>query len=529
MCRGGAHDWPFQKMTDRSLSMAIFKSKRNRKGILCRCNDFRFNRWLNTTSIHGIVHVFHGRSPCRRILWTIIFILAVGIVVSQVINRFTLFFSFPTSTTTTFVTKHDGVEFPAITFCNLNPIKKSFADQHNLSMIMGLVFNPSNIEYPINRQQSFLTTCNDSLSHLEEHARSLDFASVIYDQSNARDFIVQCSFGSDIDSDNYYNCTDMFIHETTSLGLCYTFNSHLIVGVLKRKVRNPGEKYGLRVILDINQDDYSTSLNGNAGIKISINKHGSIPNLDSKGILVPPGTNAYIGMRTVRNINKILGRSCVRNNPKFEYYQSEEYSVGVCEANTFAADIDEACNCLYYRTTSNPNLSRNCTINDTCCIAKTGSNPDTRCSEACDTTVYTAQASFAQFPSAAFADELSGILNKSITNIYKDILAVNVYFEDTSMTIIETTNSYNSPDLLSDLGGILGLFLGASLISLLEIGVLVFDEIKDRAWRKSWKRRISVIEHEVFDDHVPEVTGEKEEEIINEENDPNPDHDDNLV
>ena len=434
------------------------------------------------------------------------------------IDRFTLFFSYPTSTTTKYVTQNDGVDFPAITLCNLNPVKRTFVDKHHLSMIMDLVFHPSKVEFLMDRARNFLATCNDFLSQLDDETRSLEFSQIIYDQENAKDFIVQCSFGSDVNSIEYYNCTDQFMQEPTSLGLCYTFNSHLMEGTLKRKVKRPGERYGLRVILNINQDDYSTSLNGNAGVKVSINKHGNIPDLDEKGIFVPPGRNAYVGLRMTRNIDKTMGRKCEKKNPKFEYYHSVNYSVGVCNANAFAADIDRMCNCLHYRTTFNPNRSRNCSVSDTCCISNTSLTRDTRCSEACDTTVYTAQASYAQFPSVSFADELSEILNKSKTNIFRDIMAVNVYFDDVGVIEIETTNPYKSADFLSDLGGVLGLFLGASVISLLELGMLVFDEIKDRTWKKSWKRKMSVIEQNVFDGHIPEVTGEKEDEIVDQNN-----------
>ena len=43
-----------------------------------------------------------------------------------------------------------------------------------------------------------------------------------------RDFIVQYSFGSDVEDSAYHNCTGQFIPEPTTLGMCYTFNSHYL-------------------------------------------------------------------------------------------------------------------------------------------------------------------------------------------------------------------------------------------------------------------------------------------------------------
>ena len=43
----------------------------------------------------------------------------------------------------------------------------------------------------------------------------------------------------------------------------------------------------------------------------------------------------------------------------------------------------------------------------------------------------------------------------------------------------ETANAYKFSALLSDIGGLLGLFLGMSVISMLEFGTWLLDEIKD--------------------------------------------------
>ena len=499
--------------------------KRNKRTFFCRCNDFRFNRWLDSTSIHGIAHVFHGKSTCRRIFWAIIFLIALGVCLFEVVDRVRFFFSHPTSTTTTFESQKDSLaDFPAVTFCNLNPVKRTFADEHNLSTILDLVFHPSKLEFLTG---NFSATCADSLSHLAEETHSMPLSGIIYDQENAGSFIVQCNFGSNSESGDYYNCTDQFVQEPTSLGLCYTFNSHLASSDSKT-VHSSGEMHGLRVLLNINQEEYSTSLNGNAGIKLSINKFGDIPDLNEKGILVPPGMNAYIGLKSNKLIDETRGRPCEGSNRSFEYYHSaQQYSTGVCKASAFAKDIDEACDCLHYRTTTNPNHSRNCSVNDVCCLTKTRLKHSSNCPAPCDTITYTAQTSYAQFPSTAFADELSQILNLSVETVYRDIVAVNIYFEDTGVTVTKTTNTYKSADFLSDLGGTMGLFLGASVISMLELVLLVFDEIKDRTWKKSWKRKLSVIDQSVLDGYFPEVTGEKDDNEEQEEGIENISPDDN--
>lgn len=46
----------------------------------------------------------------------------------------------------------------------------------------------------------------------------------------------------------------------------------------------------------------------------------------------------------------------------------------------------------------------------------------------------------------------------------------------------ETSSSYTVVALLSDIGGQLGLFLGSSVISILEFVTWIMDEIKDRVF-----------------------------------------------
>ena len=67
-------------------------------------------------------------------------------------------------------------------------------------------------------------------------------------------------------------------------------------------------------------------------------------------------------------------------------------------------------------------------------------------------------------------------------NVYNNYLALNIYYQGQNTDIEETVNAYRVTNLLSDIGGLLGLFLGMSVISMLEFGTWLLDEIKDRCF-----------------------------------------------
>lgn len=64
-------------------------------------------------------------------------------------------------------------------------------------------------------------------------------------------------------------------------------------------------------------------------------------------------------------------------------------------------------------------------------------------------------------------DEILNIVNNNIINI-------NLYYDDMLVAIIEQKESFTIYSLISEIGGCLGLFLGASILSICEIIDYIF-------------------------------------------------------
>lgn len=482
----------------------------------CRCTNRYISQWLDNTSIHGIVHVFKAQSPLRRILWALIFLTASGYCLYNIIERSIHYGNFPTSTAVS-VEVNTSLQFPSVTVCNLNPFPKDLVERYQLTDLFQVIYRPylksllalltdPGVNTSFNARLDQL--CYLYTSRLNDSTRSIDVNDILQIiEHDYRDlFIVECDFGSQLDG----NCSNSITPIVTNLGLCYTFNPPA-----NRPTRAPGTRAGLYLSLDINQASlYSTSINGNAGVKVVIHPHDILPEPDEHGISVPPGTSAFISMKTWKIIDETERNCQSTDSAPLTHFPDFQYSVSSCRANAYLNNIARNCMCVdsSAQSTAEMNGLRNCTVGDLCCAyLSTLNTTGEHCLPSCDKTQYSTTISYATYPSIDTVNTLSKTLG--VNNIESDLLTINVYFEDFSITTSKTTHSYSFSSLLSDIGGQLGLFVGASVISMLEIGWLIIDLIKSVFCKKAWQQKIDTFEKEL-QDHVITVSDRKEEEEI---------------
>lgn len=67
--------------------------------------------------------------------------------------------------------------------------------------------------------------------------------------------------------------------------------------------------------------------------------------------------------------------------------------------------------------------------------------------------------------------------NLTYEDIKKSILALNIYYDELKYTLVEEIKKIETFDLISNLGGIMGLFLGVSFVTFFEIFEIFFETI----------------------------------------------------
>ena len=439
-------------------------SKPNRRR--CRVlDDSRFSQWLDDTTIHGIKHVFKAPSLIRNIFWGILFFVAACSFLITVVNSFVLFVSRPTATTISLDTDTSTITFPAVTICNLNPVRLSYARENNLTSLLTYLYGPfENLNSDCATRVAETNMANKTLRQI-----------MLDGHHTLRNFVLSCSFSGGDSS--LINCTQNLTLTLTNLGYCYSFNS--LTSAPEVTVSNSGARYGLSLLLDIQQEEY-LPLFGSAGVRVAIQPRGVPPEPDERGILIPPGEEGLIELRAQIVRDGSTRRTCSSNNAELNFFRGYEYSLSACRLDRTYQVVADRCKCLdlVNNKQSVTNPLPDCTLSEICCTFGAYFNVDvSNCTEACAYTGYVKSTSYSEYPSDNSAESVAEIYNITAEQVKNNLVAVTVYFGDPHTRTVETEDSFTVTALLSKIGGQFGLFLGASVISMIELGVFTFDEL----------------------------------------------------
>ncbi|MGH0172861.1 UNVERIFIED_CONTAM: hypothetical protein FKN15_071418 [Acipenser sinensis] len=127
------------------------------------------------------------------------------------------------------------------------------------------------------------------------------------------------------------------------------------------------------------------------------------------------------------------------------------------------------------------------------------------CETPCNMTRYGKELSMVKIPSKASAKYLAKKFNKTEQYIGENILVLDIFFEALNYETIEQKKAYEVAGLLGDIGGQMGLFIGASILTILEIFDYLYEVFKDKVFgyvkRKKRPKR-SQSDNLVFKDKV---------------------------
>ncbi|XP_063703779.1 sodium channel protein Nach-like [Culicoides brevitarsis] len=481
-------------------------------------------------SIHGYKNLVEAkRMSLEKFIWFVVHVVAASVSLWIVWSTWTEFTDNPTITTLESQNYPIGKKaFPAVALCNINRISKSRARQYAIQLAQKSVEQQrlegnldaevteeliaryfANIRY-LGRLLDFDIEGNEIFLSFQEELEVLDPDPLLgmwdvqktfeYLRPNCEDLLLSCRF-QEVD----HNCTELFKARRTGIGVCCVFNSARPSGDktdLALDAAFPvgiGWKNGLNIVVNTSTADYYYPIMNFPGIFVLLAdpmEYADITTGNARTEIIDPNTenfirisvNVYESDSEVKNY-AVEKRNCKFSDEDFEEYRGR-YTYTECLIKCKIKSIIDLCGCIpFFMPINHVDLVKNttlrCTLQHIPCLNKyrvkwrtiTPSVPDIpgleqeyqdslncpQCFSLCGYTQYKLEGTFNPIiknPPGGMLQNYTNITDMSIIRVF--------YAEDTGLQYkISVTNTWF--DLLSTFGGLFGLFLGFSIMTVLEI------------------------------------------------------------
>ncbi|XP_067667604.1 acid-sensing ion channel 1A-like [Haliotis asinina] len=406
-------------------------------------------------TVQGLPQICDANSNItRRVIWFLIFCGGLGFTTFNIYKQMALYLSIPVNVRVDQILDNT-LSFPAITICNNNPMRGSFTNLFGWSDVF-------QVAYPYTDFDEQLP--NVSVSQLDISDFYLGtqiFVNSTYGHL-MENTIIKCDWES-------APCgQDDFIYLDTDMGKCFTYN---VNGSLL--ARNSGRAYGLRLLLNVQEEEYTRSHDGylGTGFMVAVHAPEVIPIMSEMGMAVAPGSQHFVGIG-VKEVTAQEGVSGCGKKPL--KYITRNYSREACKMECEMAFIISMCKCKDYTNPSddfelcNPEQFQGCYIPEKAKYLQSDTGCEAGCPEPCSYTRFTTQHSSAPL-TRNYITAYTKAKGKTEEYWRRNLVILEMYMSSMTYEHIEKQLEYEILDLFCDIGGALGLLLGASLLTVLEV------------------------------------------------------------
>ena len=434
---------------------------------------------FQNSSIYPLSQMVRTKSTLRKIWWTSVLIFGISGSVYQITIFFHQYLQYPVIVNLK-VENKISLDFPAVTVCNLNRMKNDFVTcmQHNLPFNVCSSSESDSPQPPTSsvgmseRQSS--ASCSKQFSgkrdkNIEEMTIFLTkYMALSYEDRNIsgydkQELIPYCFF-------NGMACKeeDFSYFQNLHYGNCFTFNKKKNNSdVLKISV---DKTMALEIILNLKYLSY-LDVTSSFGARVVIHDSNEDPNLEEDGINVSPGfeTSVKIKQKCQKRRKAPYTDKCMDYgiNAKISGNSRRE-CVQICTQEQNLIN----CSCVD-PTIPALNDQKQCNISnstDVCCLDRVigkiaAEGLPCECPPDCFVTIYEKTLSISKWPSPSYACNFCG-KNYLTPNGMAD---VKVMYSTLQQDTYEQIPVFNDSQLYSNLGSLINLWLGLSLLVVFEI------------------------------------------------------------
>ncbi|CAG9530017.1 unnamed protein product [Cercopithifilaria johnstoni] len=310
------------------------------------------------------------------------------------------------------------------------------------------------------------------------------------------ELILKCSF-------NQRDCnieSDFKLHYDQTYGNCYTFNWNRTKQVTAHQA---GANFGLRVLLYADTSEYLPTSEA-VGFRVTVHDKWVVPFPDAFGYNAPTGFLSSFGVR-MKKFNRIVPPhgQCLEDSKSNEesIYPGYNYSTEGCHRTCNQKEVIRICGCANPAYPM-PNTATSCKVSDHIareCIKNAtlrfshlrseGNLTDCVCHQPCSEVNYEVTYSAARWPSGTTkVMECDAADDLCMERYRKNAAMIQIFYEELNYETLTETPTYTLTSALADLGGLTGLWIGASVVSLMEIIALVVYTVQ--AYVRKRKRQV---------------------------------------
>lgn len=416
------------------------------------------------TSLHGMRYLSLRTIKVRKLFWILLLLGVTSFCLFNIVDTLQRYLEYDSYYSTKEVLK-SLVYYPAVSICNVNIYNRTAVRVYS-KVLYEFIYDNS------------IATANATVAQQLHSINALD--SFMKAGFSEDEVFVRCVIGAY----GHLNCKDFITRLPSEFGLCYTYNGLNIPSRIK--ATGPGTDQGMSLTLDLNLAQFMTTTKNSNGFLLVIHSPNEYPDFSSRSMLLKPGTSTMIGMKKVVKTTlpqPYSNENCLSDTIEASSrladamaYYSLPFSKSLCLTNCRVHQIlaQNTCNILKHGTDG-------CSVLNYVQFGRTGldqlysGNVSAAeicrfCLSNCTTTSYTWQATSGDYPNPVAESELMYFRPHYTTTAARreNLLEVILFYETLDVTYLEQKQAMTSSQLYSNIGGLLGLFLGASFMTVAE-------------------------------------------------------------
>ncbi|XP_066300711.1 acid-sensing ion channel 5-like isoform X1 [Branchiostoma lanceolatum] len=427
--------------------------------------------FASSTSLHGFNRAMVAPNRFLRYLWILAILASNSAFAYMFITMLQDYFKYHTITDMT-LEFADEITFPAVSICNYNRVDLDKATIAEMEYLSPMLYGNSMDETELRAWLDLPTVNSTGNSTNTPTTPSTDFnvADIIrrrgFDMNYPR--MVWCAFKGQL-------CNSMnFTHSFSVFGNCYTFNGDRS-SPFKQTAEGTGfpSSNGLHVILDL-MDHYSTESSlvgghGEIGIRILLHDQAEPPVMDSQAVALAPGNHAFMAVKQTQYLNHEppWGRCA---DLQLTHYDT--YSLPACQLECRSRHVEQACQCTpYFLPGTSPPCDPQTIFQCVNQVLNRLVAGELRCDcpIPCTMTKYGAAVTYAGYPNRLTKKSYNSAFNLTPDYIKENGVILDIYYDALNYQKISQLKAVDSGQLASNMGGMMGLFIGASVMTILEV------------------------------------------------------------